>query len=1533
MDLHSSERSAQGESNPLLFIREVAKYFMDFLETDFHKQRAPKRAIRFRDANGLLVGINLKKYSTFGSKIWYLTSRGFARSLVNEIGRGAYRTEVPRTLVELIRLQTERISDDELATVISAIVEKISKVAVSHSKDYEKALTLVTEAATRAIQKEVVIPLISNLEKPLQNLELGDGNQVYLMQEELTGVLSELLSNKISEVLRLTFGKQDVDAVSELRSVFELNEVKTRVLAFFESLKVGDLFQELFEMERNRKILDKQELYLYLCDILYDNSKYPIFYIPFSLTVRENVLVMEFDSQVYINKRALEFVVQEVNEKEGRRGTLRCCSERIIYLAEHETDLPSVLSAALQELTNVLQLDRTLDIGSPASQVAKSQLVRISNTCYFALFDKADEALVNDYEEILRLLALGKDNPLAAAFQKLIDDFIHRNPKSFTLEIEDEWDESLPSERLVFNSPIPLNSEQRQILSALNKDGCRYITVEGPPGTGKSHTITAVVFDAIQKDQSVLVLSDKKEALDVVEDKITDTMNRVRFDKHFQNPILRLGRTGSTYSEILSTSSIDNIKTHFRAVKKEYESVSENIAKTSNTLKEDIEAEIVSYDEVNTAEIRELIELENLHSEAKLPLELFELLDSGDGALHLEELRSVSVRLSEIFKPSGTPSPEMARVLKTLGQRGSHPDSPVTADELLERAAKTSQSLDAVLPKLPDKSVKGVGLFEVFSRTELPILAKIIREYDECRGGIFGSLFKGRRIQENDRSAQSLLSLTSAERPYTLLPNLREAHNTFTAIAGLIGDDDSVEGGDAFDVLSAVHQFLIHPDYRPFLGTLVALRDESAYLLKSVLPIYPKSMQIAGITGDSVLSLADNWIAKMDQGDCDRLIRHLSLYQKLHQAFSEIPLVKYGEQQSSIEDLVTVQMTHLLDGRVIEFYENNRATAKTLRDIIRSKRRFPRDEFGKLKKAFPCILAGIRDYAEYIPLETEVFDLLIIDEASQVSVAQAFPALLRSKKVLILGDRKQFSNVKAAQARSETNREYLNQLREVFVTEVSDEQEKLVRLEKFNIKASILDFFELITNYQVQLSKYFRGYKEIISFSNRHFYRDSLQVMKIRGKPIDEVLKFTCLPHDGKLESISKTNPAEADFIVSELRRLKEENSSASIGIVTPHTNQQKLLIETLNKMPERDFLFDNMKLKIMTFDTCQGEERDLIFYSMVATPSDDRLWGVFIKDLEKVQVEEEGQIKAQRLNVGLSRAKECMHFVVSKPLDDFTGSIGLALRHYETVLGEGKKERSVAEVDKKSAMEPAVLNWFYQTRFWAQNKSTVEIIPQFEIGKYLKQLDKSYEHPMYRVDFLLIVRESDRGERKVIMEYDGFLEHFSDLPGIDETNYAEYYSSEDVYRQKVLEGYGYRFLRINRFNIGKNPVQTLNQRLIDLLAKEKKHNSAIESIHTAIEGLQNGELRECPKCKELRSIGDFENKSLASGYSRFCSACRVRPAPHLKTSKRVSVSTAASEVGKKCPRCGSRMHLRSGRYGKFYGCSKYPYCKGTVKP
>ena len=123
------------------------------------------------------------------------------------------------------------------------------------------------------------------------------------------------------------------------------------------------------------------------------------------------------------------------------------------------------------------------------------------------------------------------------------------------------------------------------------------------------------------------------------------------------------------------------------------------------------------------------------------------------------------------------------------------------------------------------------------------------------------------------------------------------------------------------------------------------------------------------------------------------------------------------------------------------------------------------------------------------------------------------------------------------------------------------------------------------------------------------------------------------------------------------MEEVYQKKQKHSIGIITPHTNQQKLLAEKINELEYKDYLYDENMLKIMTFDTCQGEERDTIYYSMVATKNVDRLWGVFIKDLSSVDVEEEGKIKAQRLNVGLSRAKECMHFVISKPVEEFNAN------------------------------------------------------------------------------------------------------------------------------------------------------------------------------------------------------------------------------------------------------------------------------------
>lgn len=1497
--------------NGIAFVRAVAKYFMDFLETDFHKRRIPKRNIKLHSAENLLIGLNLNKYPSFNKIVWKAINKSFDKSVLQRIGKGIYKAKIPQNLLDLITIQAKKISDKQIKNMVKEISKETVNASVLYKKEFSKALSVSLEGASQIIGKELVLPFVNNLEKSLEQLELGDENTIYLIEEELSGVFIRLLEEKISESLKTSIAGEKIDFAKEFELILNSKDVRNTIIDFFEDFKVTDVFNEIYEMERNRNILDKQEFYLYFFDITFNRVKYPIFYIPFSVEKAENGFEVNFDAQVYINKKAMEYVVQEYNNEKGKKGTLKGISERIIYLAQHKDDFSQVVKALIDETVNFFDLDKEINISDPNPQVSKSLLIRLSNSSHICLFDKSDEALVNDYEEIIEMLDSG-DSVIAGAFNKLIDDFIHKDPELFIDEVQDEWDDTNTSDKLVIKSPIPLNSEQRQILVALNKENCKYITVEGPPGTGKSHTITSLVFDAILKNHSVLVLSDKKEALDVVEDKITETMNKVRHDDNFQNPILRLGKTGNTYSQILSTSSIENIRTNYKAVRKDYEKLEENIDKNINTLKEDLDAEIVSYKNIDINEIHDYIELEDIFQKEPLTIDLDELVTNPDAAVDLEELKRVVSKMNN-------------QLLEGELLKFQNLDTLKEYIDFLESVSGVIETLKTVY----GEELNLLTNFSEFSDGELQILKKIAEDYGACKHWLFGYLLAKKKLLEIDHEFVKKFPTSNIQDPHNQLESINKIIEILD-YAKEVGDKLNEKSLKKIDYLSLIHKLVVSDEEKEKLKGLFELREDAKYL-ESSMKKYPESFNKLKIKIEDLSSLHDNNLLKMSDINFDRLLKYIALKTKLYKEFGAIPLINYVSKKKALEELVTTQMTYLMDKRVTNFYDNGRATAKALREIIRTKRRFPRDEFSKLKEAFPCILAGIRDYAEYIPLEPEIFDLLVIDEASQVSIAQSFPALLRAKKIVILGDRKQFSNVKSVQARSETNKEYLNNLDGVFKKNVSNDPSKLIRLEKFNIKTSILEFLEYITNYNAQLLKHFRGYKEIISYSNKFFYQDKLQVMKIRGKPIDQVLAFSFIKDDGKDELIPNTNIHEVEFIISKLKKLAEDQSSSTVGIITPHTNQQKLLIEKISLLPEQDYLFKNLKLKIMTFDTCQGEERDIIYYSMVATETNDRLWGVFIKDLNNIDLEEDGVIRAQRLNVGFSRAKEQVNFVLSKPLDKYSGSIGEALRHYSYILNEGKKEPSFEEVDPKSPMEKELLQLLMQTKFYKENVERIEIKPQFNLGSYLKQLDKSYDHPKYIVDFLILYTDEKSKVHKIVVEYDGFEYHFKNQDAITEYNYDFYYTDDDVYRTKVLESYGYEVIKVNKFNLGKDKIFSLDEKIATVL-KEVEANHFLSGIHKTIENLQSGNERECPKCGNIRKIEDFKDNSLITGYGRFCRFCKGKVS-YSELRESLTTNNKQGETGdgvELCPKCNARMVLRTGRYGKFYGCSRFPYCRGT---
>ena len=186
------------------------------------------------------------------------------------------------------------------------------------------------------------------------------------------------------------------------------------------------------------------------------------------------------------------------------------------------------------------------------------------------------------------------------------------------------------------------------------------------------------------------------------------------------------------------------------------------------------------------------------------------------------------------------------------------------------------------------------------------------------------------------------------------------------------------------------------------------------------------------------------------------------------------------------------------------------------------------------------------------------------------------------------------------------------------------------------------------------------------------------------------------------------------------------------------------------------------------------------------------------------------------------------------------------------------------------------------QTAFYQNNFEQLELKPQFPVGDYLKQLDPNYHHPAFRADFLLTYCGEDEQVR-VIIEYDGFAEHFVNRENVTSANYDQFYKASDIERQFIIESYGYKFLRLNRFNLGDEPITTLSARLYQLVenSSKKKSLKSLDQIMAHTEGLATGESKACTKCEKILPLQDFFDPELADcagAHGRICMSCKTQP-------------------------------------------------------
>ena len=589
--------------------------------------------------------------------------------------------------------------------------------------------------------------------------------------------------------------------------------------------------------------------------------------------------------------------------------------------------------------------------------------------------------------------------------------------------------------------------------------------------------------------------------------------------------------------------------------------------------------------------------------------------------------------------------------------------------------------------------------------------------------------------------------------------------------------------------------------------------DESKHTIKQFIKAYPAAGRRLGINFvNGKLDVIDDTFVESSTDEIKEYLNFKKKEQDITSYFKEMTADNYGRNIHDLQQMTATQITHTLDSKLVEYIETHAADFNEIKTAIRAKQRLTPSQFRSLQQAFPCTVASIKDYAAFIPLQKDLFDVVIIDEASNVNVAEALPALLRAKKIVVLGDAAQHENTKSRTVNHRLNDMFRTRIVASLMRSIEDvpADTKNIYLTKlrnnFDVSNSILEFCRFIANAELTLTNYFRSPPEIISYSDKHFYKDTLKCLKARALPLNETIKIDQMSDSNIASAGAHTNQVEADYIMATLSDLKDAGFEGTIGIITPYFEQAVLLQKEIDESVINDW-FERRKLKIMTFDTAHGEVRDYVLYSMVATADNDQLHYLFPDELTDTSTHE-----ARRLNVGFSRAGEVAHFILSKPVHNYTGASGAALQHFQSVLAAGGVKTSASTSEILLDAESLLPQYFYATKFYNKYTDKVRLITHFSFGDYLRALSPKYKHPSYKVDFLVAL-----GDERIIITYDEFKERFM---ANEVKEAANYLTANDIYNQKLIEGYGYKILRLNKFNLGAKPVDTLDRLLSEAVKK-----------------------------------------------------------------------------------------------------------------
>jgi len=429
-----------------------------------------------------------------------------------------------------------------------------------------------------------------------------------------------------------------------------------------------------------------------------------------------------------------------------------------------------------------------------------------------------------------------------------------------------------------------------------------------------------------------------------------------------------------------------------------------------------------------------------------------------------------------------------------------------------------------------------------------------------------------------------------------------------------------------------------------------------------------------------------------------------------------------------------------------------------------------------LLKILPCWIMTPDDVARLFPCAPGLFDVVIIDEASQCDLPSMTPVLFRAKQAVIAGDSKQMQAQRFAFTANQ-------------VSAQAWAEHGLDRLDPDKwldpAKIDLLQLASIRMDEEAFLDEHYRSLPAIIEFSNQRWYGGRLRLMRDQddkqfGDPDSPVINLHRVR--GSVTPGTQENEIEARELVTHLRQMLRHPgySEASFGVVCLFEEQMRLVNDLVaEQIP--DELRGSHDLVVVNPDGFQGDERDVILYSLSFDAA-----GMAQQALSARQADRE-HIQGM-LNVAFTRARDEIHIFHSADVSDFGMTSGSgAIRDWLEYCDQHCNGRSATTAGAEIQLAKA------QSEFEQQVMASL-------VSKGVK-VTSQYPSCGFFVDVVAELNDS-----RLAIECDGEIWHLDEHGELKQ---------EDIERQEILERAGWKVIRIPYRSWRENPEAQVH-RILD---------------------------------------------------------------------------------------------------------------------